>query len=470
MQKLCVIKFGSSTVYGDNFFKDIARQLRRIVDLGWKPIIVTSGAEALGRRRYESSLGYKPKSSFTRNQSERRVLASLGQGEVFGNYKNALANANLTEVAQLLVSRDFFFDKARYMSLRETLESMADKCIIPIINNNDLASSLTLEFTDNDHLAAYIAGMLSADILVLVSDVDGIFDSDPTSNPEARKITRLPNRADKWPEIKIRREKISYGGIQSKLDATKLMASLGIQCRIVSHASKDFAIRALNKNTRIGTKMIPPKKKKMGGIRKWLVTGAAPKGILLISARGSKAVRETRRASLLAIGVESTYGDFHVGDVVSIRDQDFNLIGIGRVRYRSDDLRRLASDSNREERIVVHANDFISKSDDYFFSYDKVTVQEFCTKLAATRYSVAISNEFATVKYDDRPTALHRIKKSDHRAAWMLDVMLEEWVAFRAFTGSIDNAGFYGDHNQGEAFARLIETNNPLESVSWKPG
>ena len=366
MRKLCVIKAGSAVVTtADGYLDPVAienlfRQIALIHRNNWSLVLVTSGAVASGRGFLLKQLGQE---RLTKASLTPRSYAALGQSRLLTFYTTMLERYNATLYpAQVLVTREAFSVRERYTALRETLNEMLVNDILPVINNNDVVSVSRLDFRDNDHLAAYIAGMLDADMLILLSDVDGLYTDNPKMNPHARRISNLPGDPESWPEVRIDDSRSSAGGMTSKLGALRLMASLGIpSCIVPGHTSNALEKVLIAEDRSVGT-FTEHRERTLGKYQRWLATGAIPSGTILVSNLGSDALRRRKhRASLLAAGVEGVYGKFERDSIVAIRDENFELLGIGRTRFAANELRSEAP--RLAEATVVHANYFLQRTD-----------------------------------------------------------------------------------------------------------
>lgn len=276
--------------------------------------------------------------------------------------------------AQALLTRGAFADHDRYTTLRDAFLEMLGSNILPIVNTNDLLYTERLDvFSDNDHLASYIAAMIDADVLILLTDVAGLYTKNPKLYPDARRIDRVDETT--WSEIDVDDSVSSSGGMRSKIDAMHLMEALGTTCWIVKARENNSLIRALeNDDTSVGTVLETNHRSKVKNFGKWLVAGASPIGTLIVSDVGSQSMcNRSKRASLLAIGVQQIAGEFPKDSILAIRDDEFKLLGLGRTRFSSDQLRQITEAQRRDDVVVVHA-DYFSPCDPLFANNERAAV------------------------------------------------------------------------------------------------
>jgi glutamate 5-kinase len=356
--KICVIKAGSAVVtrkdgrFDFNIIDDLCRQIAELSEEGWRPVLVTSGAVASGRGIMSAHV-----SSDLDPHVGKKLFAAVGQSRLLGFYKEMLESTHATlHAAQVLVTRDAFSNRHQYDELKEALLKMLENQILPIVNNNDVLYAAACDFSDNDQLAAYLAGMLGAEILVLLTDVDGVFSKNPKTYPNDAVLIERLVAGEAWPSFCLDNQSVSNGGMRSKINAFDVAASLGIRAAILPGKKENILTQALLKDDRsIGTFLdIPEERRRSNDFDTWLVTGAAPMGTLIVSNLGAEAMRNTKhRSSVLASGMEACFGNFRKGDVVAVRAESFELLGLGHCEYSAEDLQQIG---RRSDTVVVHAN------------------------------------------------------------------------------------------------------------------
>jgi len=453
MNRICVIKAGSAVITGRDgsidkeTIEQLCMQILLIHEQGWKPVLVTSGAVASGRGML------KPHEGQTDIQVSKRSCAAIGQSRLLSLYNTVLESWNFPlKSGQVLLTREAFSVRERYTALRETLQEMLSEDILPIINNNDVINVRHLDFTDNDQLASYIAGMLDADILILLSDIDGVYTANPKTHQDAQRITNLSHNLDEWPQLTIDDTVSSAGGMKSKLAALKFMASLGIPCCIARGRQEDVLTRILvNGDKTVGTFLDVPESGGKDGdgpkhlYKRWLATGALPVGTLIVSNMGSDALRrKAHRASLLAAGIESVYGSFDRDEILSIRDEEFQLLGVGRTRFGSSDLRQRLLRS--EDVVVVHADYFVGTARGlHVANTEKSAIESLALKLRQSKYACLIEpTRISVTKPEHNGKVIVREAIGETatqlwleaiRASRALDVTKEEWILYSLMGG-----------------------------------
>ena len=336
--QLVVVKIGSRVLTTEEGLLDVERvekigqQCHEILKSGKKIVVVSSGAVGAGMGRL--GLTSRPNSL-----PDLQAVAAVGQSCLTEAYERSLGSFG-RHVAQLLLVAADMHDRGRYLNIRNTLRSLIKYGAIPIINENDSVSTAELKttFGDNDHLAALVATLLGADALVLLSDVEGLFDQDPKC-PEASRISTV-RQIDSSIEAMVHdcSGGISKGGMASKLKAAKTVNEVGIHCFIGS-GRQESILEQLVQGHDVGTfflgrnDLVPAKKR-------WLGWSASVSGRILVDNGARQAILE-RGSSLLPAGVLAVSGKFVVGDVVTLEASDGSCFARGLVNYSSIDLERI---------------------------------------------------------------------------------------------------------------------------------
>lgn len=331
----------------------ISRQICLLMDEGREVVLVSSGAMAAGLRKMEFS--GRPDTI-----PERQAVAAVGQAGLILEYELAFGRYG-RRVAQVLLTGDGLHSRKRYLNARNTLNQLLEWGVVPIINENDTVSVEEIKFGDNDNLSAMIALMLNADLLVNLTDIDGLYDRDPRAFPDARLI----------PEIRtIGREveacatgipgSLGTGGMLTKIKAARKVNTAGIPMMIAGGRVPDVLLRLFSGES-MGT-FFAPKKEKMANRKRWIGFSVRPRGAVRIDAGAVRALLE-RGKSLLPIGITGVEGEFRIGAPVEIRNGENAVIGVGLVNYgaadirkilglRSDEIRRTLGDRPYDE--VIH--------------------------------------------------------------------------------------------------------------------
>jgi len=337
--RLLVVKVGTRVLTGPDGLLDAARiealgrQFDELLNSGRQVVLVSSGAVGAGMGRM--GLTTRPQ-----ELAHLQAVAAIGQSCLIEAYERVLRARN-RHAAQLLLVADDLQDRARYLNIRNTLRALLDYGAIPIINENDTVSveELRTSFGDNDRLAALVATVLGAPLLVLLSDVDGLFDRHP-SDPTAQRLDVVP-RVDGAIEG-LARDKtggLSKGGMASKIKAARIVTEAGGHC-IIACGRHDHVLTQIVAAESVGTLFVG-RESTMPAWKRWLGWSADARGRLQVDAGARTAVVAQGR-SLLAAGITGLEGSFTAGDVVSLVAADGREFARGLANYPSDDLRRIA--------------------------------------------------------------------------------------------------------------------------------
>lgn len=330
-----VLKIGSSLLVGEDgeinrtWLNALCDDIAACRARGQEVIVVTSGAVALGRRHL--GLGSGPL-----RLNEKQAAAATGQIRLAHAYQETLADHGLS-VAQLLLTLDDTENRRRYLNARNTLETLLRLGAVPVINENDTVATQEIRFGDNDRLAARVAQMISADTLVLFSDIDGLYTANPRQDPSARFI---PDVAELTPEIEAMAgdpgSALGSGGMVTKLQAARIALAAG--CRMAIAPGKGLhplqAMAGGGRCTWFHSADEPLRARKQ-----WIAGSVKPQGSLTVDAGARRAL--AKGGSLLPAGVVAVDGDFQKGDAVLVVDRDARPVGVGLTAYSADDARRI---------------------------------------------------------------------------------------------------------------------------------
>ncbi|MCP4757024.1 MAG: glutamate 5-kinase [Proteobacteria bacterium] len=353
MKKRILVKVGTHVLGRTNGrlnYNRISDLVDQIVELrkDYQVILVSSGATGAGREFFQFQDEKDP-------LIRRQMLSSIGQGRLFQVYSDFFREQSVITAQALLTSGNFRWI-ASFQNMKNTLEGLLNNGIQPIINENDVTSYRESSFGDNDQLAALTASMLSADLMILLSDIVGFYTADPKNDPQAKLIDRVDNIT---PELLTMCEDSlsegGTGGMLSKLRAAELATQHGIPTIVCSGKEKDCLLKASYGKT-TGTYFSTSRKKKQLSVRgKWMITGANVKGTLTIDSGAEKALKENK--SLLAVGVAGVEGKFQKRDVVLIQNKEKIRIGTGLVNFESSEIRKITKSEERPKgMIVIHKN------------------------------------------------------------------------------------------------------------------
>ena len=332
-----VIKVGTNVLADSSGSLDrkriqsLADQIQRVRASGRKVVLVTSGAIGAGVGKL--GLGKRPT-----DLSQLQACAAVGQSTLMQLYQESLSPHGIS-TAQILLTAGDFDNRARYLNARNTIRTLFEFNALPIINENDTVSVAEIKFGDNDHLAAMVTNLLRAPLLVLLTNVDGLYSDDPGLNPEASLLEVVPSIDSSVTNLaSARKSSLGTGGMQSKLRAARLVTAAG-ESVVMANGSIDGILDRVFAAESVGTLFLPHGQD-VPAWKRWLGFTARPRGTLRIDAGAKRALVEHGK-SLLPVGVTSVEGEFGKGDVVSICDDADFEIARGLCNYSSQDACRL---------------------------------------------------------------------------------------------------------------------------------
>lgn len=332
-----VAKFGTSLLTAGTDYLNLevmaslVEQVAQLYRQGQEIIIVSSGAIAAGRHK----LGLTKE---RRDIPFKQVLASVGQSCLMHAYEQLFSWHNIT-VAQALLTKVDLSERAGYLNARNTLLALLELGVICIVNENDVVATDEIEgvkFGDNDNLSAMVANLVDADLLVLLGDVGGLYTADPHLNPDAKLIPyvdKIDAEIERLADSTTSNQ--GTGGMMTKLEAAKLATASGITV-VIADGQEPKALTRVATGENIGT-LFSPKASKLESKKRWMVTGLASKGKLIVDKGAAVALKEQNK-SLLPAGIIEAHGNFQRGDAVDIFDTEGNHIGNGISNYSSSDI------------------------------------------------------------------------------------------------------------------------------------
>ena len=365
-----VFKFGTNVLRNDEGYISLARiysfieAIAKFHRMGKEVLIVTSGAVGLGAKKIN-----------VHDLDEvalKQACAAIGQSQLMSIYEDGFSKFDIV-TAQILLTEEDFSNRRRYLNLNSTLNMLLKYKVVPIINENDTVSSDELKqlyditqisFSDNDKLSALVASELDADLLIILSDINGLYDDNPKTNPNAKFIHEVFEVTKEIEELGLDASKGGRGGMKTKLQAAKIVTRSGCALFIANgkkpnvlndiFESKDKTIfYPVEKDNELPTK------------KRWIAYATTIIGKLVVNAGAKKAVLE-KESSLLPIGVIKIINTFKKGDIVSIIDENGNEFARGIVNYNSDDV----------AKIIGHHSDDILKILGYK-NYDAVITRDY---------------------------------------------------------------------------------------------
>ena len=370
MYKRVIVKVGSSSlVNGDlsinaRVFDLLMRAFKGLKDAGVEPCLVTSGAIAVGRNILK--LDEKPK-----DMGLKQACAAVGQAKLM-EYYNACAEKYGLTLGQVLVNHDDFQFRGRMLHLSDTLDAMFKNGIIPVVNENDALSVDEIKVGDNDTLAALITPMVNAELLVLFSDIDGLYDKNPKTDRSAKLISRV-EKIDK--EIFAfaggSGSSVGTGGMETKLNAAVITTMAGSDM-IICNSSEIGRLTEIVGGLKVGTFFA--RGKGISSREHWIIFKTNSAGRIVVD-KGLKAALDEKKVSILPMGITGVYGKFDKGGIVEIATEDGETIGKGITRFSSDEIAAIKGKKSEEiskilgckcKKEVVHANDLVILCGDYY--------------------------------------------------------------------------------------------------------
>ena len=325
--KRVVVKIGSRLIQEAPASRPatIADQVAELRRRNIEVVIVSSGAIALGLPR----LGMKQRPT---DMPALQAAAAVGQSRLMQYWEHAFG-AHDVEIGQVLVTHDDLGDRRRFLSARLTLRALLDMKCVPIINENDTVATEEIKFGDNDQLAALVCNLVSADVLIILTDVEGVRDATGVRMPIVRDIER-----EAAPVAGGSTSGVGSGGMASKVGSARIVTRTGVPAVVAPGREPDVLVKVLA-GADVGTLFVPGASV-LSSRKHWIAYGAKPVGKLLIDEGAAKALREGGK-SLLPKGIIKVEGDFDLGDTVSILTREGVELGRGLAAYPGNDLRKI---------------------------------------------------------------------------------------------------------------------------------
>jgi glutamate 5-kinase len=349
-----VIKVGTSTLTHSNgqlHLRRIESLIREIADLHNQDIevlLVSSGAIRVGANR----MGYK---NVPKTMPEKQALAAIGQGALLHLYEKLFAEYGKT-VAQVLITRGDLDERLRYLNATNAFLSILSMQVIPIINENDTVVVEEIKFGDNDTLSALVAGIVDADLLVLLSDVDGFYSSDPRLDHSATLLSEIEEITDEMEGNSHNRgSSFSSGGMYTKLKAARICMAAGIPM-VIANSSEENVIRRVVDGEQLGTLFIP-RTERMHARMKWIAFGSVSQGAVTVDAGAEQALLQ-RGKSLLPSGVQQVKGEFERGAIIAVLNQAGLEIARGVINYSDTEIRQIAGKKTTEIENILGSKDY----------------------------------------------------------------------------------------------------------------
>jgi glutamate 5-kinase len=359
-----VIKIGSGILSSpdgiqEGRIKGLVRDLAELHQQGKEIVVVSSGAVASGMTR----LGLKER---PKTIPEKQALAAVGQIKLMALYEKHFSRFD-QNVAQVLLTHEDLANRQRYLNAKHTFQTLLDLSIIPVVNENDTVAVEEMKFGDNDHLSALVATLLEADLLVVLSDVEGVYDRDPRVDVGAELIPVIENiKSIKTKLAGKSQSRFGTGGIATKLDAAEKAAAAGIPTLIASGLETGVLKKVFDPDKECGTWVLPDENR-LANRKHWIAYNLKPSGDIVVDDGAVEALMHKGR-SLLPSGLKNVHGSFGVGECVRCLDAGGREFARGLVNYSAQELERIKGlHTSKIEKIlgykaydeIIHRDDLV---------------------------------------------------------------------------------------------------------------
>jgi len=364
MYQRIVVKLGTSVLTGGTpkldhpHMVELVRQCAELYRQGKDIVICTSGAIAVGRHR----LGFP---NIPNTVTNKQMFAAVGQSRLMQMWERYFEIYGI-HVGQILLTRADVTNRRRYLNARDTLHTLLDNRIVPVINENDAVATEEIKVGDNDNLSALVSTLAEADLLLLLTDQPGLFTADPRTHPDAQLIPEVNKIDDAVKALAGGSVSgLGVGGMATKLQAADVARRAGADV-VIAAGSAPNVIARIASGESVGTRF-PALENPLENRKRWIFAGRKPKGCVVIDEGAAQALLENGR-SLLPAGITAVTGTFYRGDTICIEGPDKQELARGIARYASSDLHQIAGlhSDQIEARlgyaygpVVVHRNDLI---------------------------------------------------------------------------------------------------------------
>ena len=349
-QKRITVKIGSNVLTRSNGTLDVTRmsalvdQLATLHKLGIQLVIISSGAVASGR----SELQINKKLD---SVEQRQLFSAVGQAKLINRYYELFREHGIS-VGQVLTTKENFGTRRHYLNQRNCMQVMLDNKVIPIVNENDTISVSELMFTDNDELSGLIASMMDMQTLVILSNIDGIYNGLP-SDPNTTIIPEIRKDQDISSYIQTSKSTFGRGGMLTKIGIARKIAEEGIEVIIANGTRDNILIDLLTQSGNTPCTRFVPSTTNVSSVKKWIAHSEGfAKGAIYINANAEKVLCGNKAVSLLPIGIERIEGDFEKDDIVQIIGPKQMLLGVGKTNIDSEKARNLIG--KKGQKPIIH--------------------------------------------------------------------------------------------------------------------
>jgi glutamate 5-kinase len=348
--KRIAVKVGSNVLTRADGTPDVTRmshlvdQMAELRKEGIDVILISSGAVASGRS--ELKIDHKLDSV-----EQRQLFSAVGQAKLINRYYELFRDHGIT-VGQVLTTKESLSTRRSYLNQKSCMAVMLDNGVIPIVNENDTISVSELMFTDNDELSGLVATMMDADMLIILSNIDGIYDGAP-SDPAAKVIATVKPGEDISRYISTTKSGFGRGGMSTKAGIAGKVAEEGIEVVIANGKRTDILLQLIHSPQTTPCTRFVPAETSVSSVKKWIAHSEGfAKGAIHIDERATEMVRSDRAVSILPVGVTAVDGEFEEDDIIRIVDHNGDVIGVGRTNYDSERVKKIIG--KHGEKAVVH--------------------------------------------------------------------------------------------------------------------
>jgi glutamate 5-kinase len=350
--KKIAVKIGSNVLTRVDGTLDVDRmsalvaQIARLHQKGVEIVLISSGAVASGR----SVMGISKKMDVV---DQRQLFSAVGQAKLINHYYDLFRVHGIT-VGQVLTTKENFGSRRHYLNQRNCMKVMLENKVLPIVNENDTVSVSELMFTDNDELSGLIASMMDMQALIILSNIDGIYNGAPT-NPASKVIRQIEKGQDISDFIQSSKSTFGRGGMLTKTTIARKIADQGIDVIIANGKYDDILLKLLDKKAEVICTHFVASSGEVSSVKKWIAhSHGFAKGEIHVNENATKALTGEKAVSLLPIGAVKIAGEFEKDDIVKIVDHNGKELGVGKVQYDSTKARELLGKKNQKP--LVHCD------------------------------------------------------------------------------------------------------------------
>jgi len=350
-----VVKIGSQVLCDEQgnlnlpVVSSLAEQISTLVEKGWQPLLVSSGAVASGTGVMQTEPGARKLAGIANPVTRKQAFAAAGQVRLMESWRRFF-DAHGLSVAQVLATRGDFQTRRHYLNMRACIEALMDAGLIPIVNENDVVAVTELMFTDNDELGGLMAGMVNAEMLCILSTVPGVYDGDP-DQPDSSCINEWDDNLHQVDDIVQRGTSLlGRGGMHSKIAMARKAANLGTRVVIADGCEQDVLMGIVG-GADVGTCF--PARAGVSPAKRWLASAqyTSTGSVTVNEGAAAALINKNQLASLLPVGIEAVQGPFERGDVVQIQNPDGSVLGCGRARYNDKEAEKLKGQKGQKPLI-----------------------------------------------------------------------------------------------------------------------